>query len=397
MRDLLKQAAQPQEKCSTLRKSFKYRIYPTRQQIDILNYQLREACDLYNCALEERIGAWKICRKSVSFYDQVNQLKTMRTEGLIGLPNFDCSTNVLRRLDNTFKGFFRRCKTGEKPGFPRFKSSVCYDSITFSYADGCKLLELKKLRIQGVGKIKVKLHRTFQGVIKTGTIKREAGRWFVIFSVECAPEPLPSTFDTVGIDMGLTDFATLSDGIVFENPRFGKGAERKLRIAQRRLSRRKNKKSKRRRKAIQLLQRQFAHMQNQRRDFHHKVSRQIVNDYGVIVVENLNVKGLAGGMLAKSVKDAGWGDFLFMLAYKAENAGREFMKVDPRGTSQTCLCGHRVPKTLAERWHSCPQCGLEGSRDHISAQVILSRARTEPSVANVEDVISCVGREAVSV
>jgi putative transposase len=229
------------------------------------------------------------------------------------------------------------------------------------------------VRIQGVGEIKVKLHRPVQGKIKTVSIRREAGRWFAVFSVECDKAPLPPSSATVGIDVGLTAFATLSDGdgTEIDNPRLYRDAQRKLRVAQRRVARRKSKRSNRRRKAVAVLQRQHAHIQNQRSNFQHKVSRVLVDNYGVIVVEKLNIKGLASGMLAKSVNDAGWGYFLSKLAYKAESAGREFIKVDPRNTSQTCICGQRVAKTLSERWHSCPGCGLSQSRDHVSAQVIL--------------------------
>ena len=141
---------------------------------------------------------------------------------------------------------------------------------------------------------------------------------------------------------------------------------------------------------MRLLQRANIHVRNQRCDFQHKLSRQLVNEYGVIAVEDLNVKGLSAGMLAKSVHDAGWNSFMQMLSYKAESAGRVLVKVDPRGTSQTCLCGQRVLKTLADRWHDCPVCGLSASRDHVSARVILSRSRNGISGANVEDVVSCV-------
>lgn len=146
----------------------------------------------------------------------------------------------------------------------------------------------------------------------------------------------------------------------------------------------------RRRKAVRLLQRANVHVRNQRADFHHKLARGLVDKYGVIAVEDLNVKGLASGMLSKSVHDAGWSMFVAMLVYKAECAGRRVVKVDPRGTSQTCVCGARVPKTLADRRHECPACGLSAGRDVVSAQVILQRAGTRPSGANVEVVVSCV-------
>ena len=361
-------------------------------QAEALNYQLREACDLYNCALEERIGAYRTCRKSITYYDQANQLKAMRAENLVGVANFSCCQDVLRRLDKTFKAFFARVKRGERPGFPRFKASRRWDSLTFpSYGDGCGLKD-RLVRIQGVGEIKVKLHRPVDGKIKTVSIKREAGRWFVVFSVECTPSPLPVSASMIGVDVGLTSFATLSDGREITNPRFFRESERKLRVAQRRLARRKNKRANRRRKAVQILQRLHLRIQGQRSDFHHKLSRQLVNRYQVIVAEDLNIKGLAGGMLAKSVTDAGWGTFLNKLAYKAESAGREFIKVDPRGTSQTCTCGHRVPKTLRDRVHSCPNCGLTQGRDHVSAQVILGLGL---SLRTLSPEVSGLVREAV--
>jgi putative transposase len=378
-----------------MRRTFKYRLYPNRVQQDFLNGELREACSLYNCALEERIGAWKSHRKSINYYDQANQLKAMRADGCLTLANYGCCQDVLRRVDKTFKAFFARVKRGDKAGFPRFKPSRRYDSITFpSYGDGCRLFEAGKLRIQGAVELKVKLHRPVEGKIKTVSIKREAGRWLACFSVEIEPEPLIPSPDVVGIDVGLTDFATFSDGVTVSNPRYRKAAQRKLRIAQRKVARRR-KGSHGRRQAVQILQRQHAHIQNQRSDFHHKVSREVVSKYGTIVVEDLNIRGLASGMLAKSVQDAGWGYFLQKLAYKAESAGRRFVKVDPRGSSQICICGHSVPKTLRERWHLCPSCGLSGSRDHVSSRVILSRAGTRPVVANVEVAISCVDHEAV--
>ena len=377
-----------------MRKSFKYRIYPNAKQTEALNGQLRAACNLYNQSLEDRINAWKNEQKSINYYDQANRLKQLRSDGLVGVDNFSCCQDVLRRLNKSFIAFFARIKHGQKPGFPRFKPNQRYNTLTFpSYGDGCKLVD-KLVYIQGVGQIKVKLHRPVDGKIKTVSIKREGGRWFVVFSVECEPVPLPASTEAVGIDVGLTAFATLDDGTEIKNPRFYKEAQSKLRIAQRRLARRTNKKSNRRREAVQLLQRQNAHVQNQRSNFHHNVSRSIVNRYGFIAVEDLNIKGLSSGMLAKSVHDVGWGSFFNMLAYKAESAGREFVKVDPTGTSQTCLCGAKVPKKIWDRWHSCQVCGLERARDHVSAQLILRlglslRSSTWP------DVGACVLREAV--
>ncbi len=379
-----------------MRLTFKYRLYPTKAQTQFLEEQLREACSLYNAAKQERDDAWKTCRKSINYYDQANQLKAMRADGCLTLVNFSCGQDVLRRVDKTYKAFFARVKRGEKPGFPRYRSFRRYDSITFpDPGHGYKLMPAGKLRIQGAGHIKVKLHRPVEGKIKTLSIKRESGRWFACFSVERDTVPLPASDRATGIDVGLNSFAVLADGTEIKNPQHYRNAEARLRRAQRKVARRK-KGGNRRRKAVRELQRAHIHVRNQRADFQQKLSRRLVNTYGVIAVEDMNVKGLAGGMLAKSVHDAGWSTFIQMLSYKAECAGRDLVKVNARGTSQTCVCGAPAPKTLADRWHDCPACGLSAGRDHVSAQVILKRARIEPSGANVEDVISCVSCETVA-
>ena len=353
-------------------KTFKYRLYPNRQQTEALSLQLAEACRLYNAALQERRDAWRMGRISVNYYTQANQLKAIRVAGDLGLANYSACQDVLRRVDKTYAAFFRRVRAGHKTGFPRFKPRTRFDSYTFpAYGDGCKLRDNGRLYVQGVGEIKVKLHRLLDGEVKTLTLKRECGKWYSCFSVEVATtEPLPATGQAVGIDVGLESFAVLSDGSIFENPRHYRVAQAGFRRAQRKVARR-QRGGNRRHKAVQKLQRVHVHVRNQRSDFHHQVSRQVVNTYDLIAVEDLNIKGLAGGMLAKSVHDAGWGGFLSKLSYKAENAGRTLVRVNPNGTSQRCPCGAAVPKTLGQRWHRCPGCGLSVSRDHASALEIL--------------------------
>jgi putative transposase len=191
-----------------------------------------------------------------------------------------------------------------------------------------------------------------------------------VFSLECETVPLPESAESTGIDVGLSSFATLSDGTEIDNPRYYREAQAKLRRAQRKVARRKRG-GKNRKKAIRELQRVHAHVRNQREDFAHKVSRTLVVWFGLIVIEELNIKGLAAGMLAKSVNDAGWSSFIAKLAYKAEEAGRVLVKVDPRGTSQRCICGAPNPKTLSQRWHQCDSCKLSIARDHASALEIL--------------------------
>ena len=352
------------------RKTYKFRLYPNRQQRERLVDTLDLCRELYNGALEERIGAWKN-RTPVNYNKQQNQLPEIKANR----PEFfgvhsQVLQDPLRRLDKAFKSFFRRVKTGQTPGFPRFKSRNRYDSFTYPQS-GFSLGA--KLQLSKIGNIKIKQHRDIEGEIKTLTLRREAGCWYACFSVEYEPTKLPHSTNHVGIDVGLEAFATLSDGTRIENHRYYKAAQAKLRRAQRKVARRANKKSKRRRKAIQLLQKAHQHVANQRKDFQHKLAYWLVQHFGMIAVEDLNIKGLSGGILAKAVHDVGWSSFLNMLAYKAENAGRQVIKVDPKYTSQECPNCHALEKkTLSERVHRC-DCGLTIGRDHAAAFVILGR------------------------
>jgi len=367
-------------------KTFRYRIYPTAQQEQVLNNQLSLCCELYNAALQERRDAWQREQKHITYFDQTLQLvEIKKTREEAAAIHVSVLENTLKRVHLAFGSFFRRVKAKQNPGYPRFRSAHRYHSLTFRNIGNA--LHGNKLRVSKVGNVRIKLHRPLVGAIKTLTVKREAGRWFALFVVECDAQPMPFNPNMTGIDVGITHFATLSDGSMIENPRYFREAQAKLRRLQRRVARRK-KGSNRRRKAMLLLQRFHNHIRDQRRDFHHKESRKIINANGLIAVEDLNVKGLASGMLAKSVNDAGWTSFIDMLTYKAEEAGRLLVKVDPRGTSQTCLCGAKVEKTLSQRWHECSGCGLSAQRDHVSAQLVLAKAL--PSGANVEVVDSCV-------
>ncbi len=378
----------------SIRRTFRYAIRPTPTQSEALHHHVDEACRLYNGALQERRDAWKLARTSISFFSQDVQLKGIRADGSLDIPNFGAARDILRRVDRAFAGFFRRMKVGEKAGYPRFRSRHRYDSITFPhYGNGCRLRENGCLYLQGVGEVKIILHRPIEGTVKTLTIKREGGRWFALFSVICDTHPLPESRESVGIDVGLTTFATCSDGSEIANPRFLRNGQRKLRIAQRRVARRK-KGSRSRRKAVRLLQRAHSHVRNQRNDFHHKTARALINRYGLIAVEDLNLKGLAGGMLAKPVHDAAWGNFLLRLEEKAECAARRVVRVNPRGTTQVCSgCGMVVHKTLAERQHRCFSCGLSLGRDLNAALNILRLGLGASLDALTREVTPCVASE----
>ena len=311
---------------------------------------------------------------SLNYYDQANQLKEIRDAGNLGLANYSACQDVLRQVDKTFRAFFRRIKAGKKAGYPRFKSRDRFDSFIFpAWGNGCHITAAGRLKVQGGGIIKLKMHRPIAGDIKALTLKREAGKWYACFSVIIDADSHKSIPDAIGIDMGLYSFAALSSGQLVNNPRTLKTGLAKLRRCQRKVTRRK-KGGANRRKAVKLLQRAHAHIRNQRSDFQHKLSRQLADTYGFIAVEDLNIKALSRSMLAQSVGDAGWGSFLAKLAYKVEETGGQLVTVNPNGTSQVCArcgCLPDVPKSLADRIHCCPHCGLVIDRDVNAARNIL--------------------------
>lgn len=357
-----------------IRKTFKYYLKPTARQRRLLERQLETLRQLYNAALQERRSAWETCRKSVNYYDQANQLKEIRgfDEDLRAV-NFSATQDCLRRVQKTFDAFFRRIKSGDQAGYPRFKGRERYDSMTFpSYGDGVKLKD-RRLYIQNVGHVKIKRHRPIDGTIKTITIKREGSRWYACFSVECETNPLPPTGKAIGIDVNLENFLTTSDGEVVENPRWLRRAEKTIVRLQRAVSRKKRG-SNRRKKAVARWQEWHRKIQDQRRDFHHKLSRRLVNGNDAIFFEDLNIAGMVKNKhLAKSIADVGWGQFLTFTTYKAAEAGRLARGNKPHFTTQTCWrCGARVKKGLSQRWHWCWNCGEELPRDHNSAKNILA-------------------------
>jgi putative transposase len=227
-----------------------------------------------------------------------------------------------------------------------------------------------------IGRIAVRWSRPIAGTPKTVTISREADGWYGCFSCTDVPiQPLPATGQGTGIDLGIEAFATLSDGTRVCHPGCYRQAERALKTAQRRVSRRKGG-SHRRRKAVMLLAKAQQKVRRQRTDFHHKTALALVraNDTinDTIYHEELQVANLVSKHhLAKSITDAGWGAFLTILTHKAACAGRRIIAVHPAYTSQPCSgCGVIVHKGLSIRWHSCPDCGTSLHRDHNAARNI---------------------------
>ena len=365
---------------SKSRRTYKYRLWPNRKQREVLFSTLEVCRQLYNDALKERREAWKLCRTCVSFSMQSAQLPACKAaDPALGKVYSQVLQDVLHRVDKTYQAFFRRGR-----GFPRFKGKGWFDSFTYPQA-GFRV-NGGQLSLSKIGNVKIKLHRSLQGEVKTLTLKNENGKWYACFSSILDSEPLPENHDAIGIDVGLESFAVTSDAEIVDNPRWFRAAEKELRRKQRHVSRC-TKRSSGWKRACRRVAKLDRHVFQQRNDFQHKLSRELVNNYGIIAVEDLNIQGLAGGTLAKSVHDAAWSGFIRKLSYKAESAGRWLVKVNARGTSQQCPCGRAVPKQLWDRKHHCSACGFKTIRDHASALEILRRGlrlRTEtPALAGV--------------
>ena len=377
-------------------RTFKYRLYPRPAQDAALTALLGDFCSLYNAALESRMDAH---RKGVnlSYGAQAAELKVLRTE----FPEFarwshTAKQHVLRRLDKAFRAFFSRLKTGKKAGFPRFQARARWDTAEFTFGDGCRL-QGKRLRIVGVPRgIKIWWHRAIpdRGKIKHAKITRNGGGWFVCFSVETANAQPAPIINPLGIDMGLDAFIACSDGETVKAPRFFREGQRWLRVLQRALAR-KHKGSARRRKAVARLAKFHRKLAARRTDFLHRQANTVLSQTLHIAVEDLNIKGLARTRLAKSIHDAAWRRFLDILSYKAANAGGWVEKVNPCNTSQACSgCGAVVPKTLSDRWHDCPECGLSVDRDVNAARNILYRSGLDRRAQSTRDTAR-LAREAV--
>lgn len=378
-------------------RTYKYRLYPTNEQARGLDFLLWQGRNLYNAALEQRITVYKERGKGLRYPQQWAHFRDLRNANpdTLGQLNATSVQQMLRRLDKAFAAFFRRLKAGETPGFPRFKGRYRFNSLEYRYGDGSKLRFDDQNRalfyVQNVGEVKVKYHRPLPAgaAIKHVILKRTNRKWYVCLQLK-APDLLVGkpVGAAVGIDMGLHHLLALSDGGTVENPRWLRSSLAKLRVAQRRLARRKKGGSRRRKAAVQVA-RLHERIANQRRDFWHKTTRQLVNTYSVIALENLTLKFMtANHHLALSAHDAGLGQFQQLLAYKAESAGVQVVTVNPAFTSQTCSrCGVIVQKNLSVRVHHCPDCGLSLDRDVNAALNILNLAvnpaRTGRSGLNV--------------
>ena len=351
-------------------KAFQYRLYPTKSQARLLEATLETCRRFYNACLAERKEAYDQEQRTVGKFAQLRQVKTLKASNpYAAAVHSHILQVVVADVDKAFQAFFRRVKAGETPGYPRFKGRNRFDSFGLKeYGNGFRL-DGRRLKLSGIGRIAVRWHRALAGQIKTLRVVRKAGKWYASLACEMDdPAPLPPTGNSVGVDVGVASLITTSDGEKVAHPRWYRQSQARLRVAQRRVARRRRG-GQNRRKAVLRLQRLHLHTQNQRRDFLNKLAHRLVQANDVIAVEELQITNMVHNRhLSKSILDGGWGYFRQRLAAKAAEAGRVVVAVNPAYTSKTCSgCGAIFPDlTLADRWVQCG-CGLSLDRDHNAA------------------------------
>lgn len=379
-----------------MRLAHQYRLRPTASQVLLMDRWLDMLRCQYNWLLAERFDWWELNRcplnacplvssitppkEQPDFYTQQRSLVALKRERpwykqIYSQVLQDMNSRVKLAFDRYLKGDSK----GKRSGKPRFKGKGRYHSFTYTQA-ATDWLSGNRVSLPKLGQVKLILHRPLPAgfTVKTVCISKKAGGWYVTFSLvdSSVPEVNPALDldKVIGIDLGLKAFLVTSEGGAVPIPQYYRKAQVKLAKSQRLLTRKRNKVSKRRAAQVRRVARVHFKVVNQRKDFHHKVAVSLVRRFDIVAHENLNIKGLARTNLAKSVHDAGWGAFISILANKAERAGCLTIAVNPSGTTQTCSgCSAHVPKTLADRWHSCT-CGLELDRDENAARNIKLRA-----------------------
>ena len=385
-----------------MRRAYVFRLRPTARQHVALTACVDAHRELYNAALRERRDAWSHASKTrIGYGDQSAQLTGMRAvRPDQAVWSFSSQQATLRRLNKAFAGFFGRVKTaqaGVKPGYPRFQGKARFDSVEWPKdGDGARWLpEQRRVYLQGIGQVKVDLHREVAGRVKTIQIKRQGRRWMLVLSCDDVPTtPLPATGRQAGIDLGIVSFATTSDGEHVDNPRWARASAARLAAAQQRLARarRGGKNRAAKRETVAARHRKIA---NQRKDFHHKQARELTARYDLIVVEDLTITNMlrrakpvadpanpgrylpnrarAKTGLNRSISDAGWGQFVSILRAKAEEAGRAWIEVDPRHTSDRCeACGHVArANRVTQAEFACQRCAHRAQADEHAARNIL--------------------------
>ncbi|MFC7245102.1 RNA-guided endonuclease InsQ/TnpB family protein [Catellatospora aurea] len=395
-------------------RAYKFLLRPTARQEQAMTEMLADHCSLYNAALQERRDAYRHASKTTIRYGQQSaQLKDIRAfdPERQGRWSFSSQQATLRRLDKAFAAFFRRVKAGQSPGYPRFKGTGHFDTLMFPKdGDGCRWNSTPdhaqtRVRLQGVGHVRVHQHRPVNGRVKTVSVKREGRRWYLVLSCDdVTAQPLPPTGGIVGVDMGTVHFFTDSNGAHEPNPKFLHTMADELAAAQQHLAtypQRTRRRTKKHRAAARKVARLYGKIRRQRLDFHHNTALKLVRRHDVIGHEKLNIAGMtrkpapkpdpeqlgvflpnsaaAKAGLNRSILDAGWGQFLAILANKAESAGRRVIPVDARNTSRTCPpqiggCGHVAKDNrVSQAKFECVNCGLVENADRVGALNVLYR------------------------
>jgi putative transposase len=354
-------------------KTFRYRLYPSKAQRKCLESTLETARCFYNDCLGERKAVYELEHRTITEYEQASRVKIHKANNPYAQ---NVHTHILRTvvsdIQKAFDGFFRRVKAGETPGYPRFKGANRFHSFGFRECGNGFKIDGRRLRISGVGRVGVRWHRPVEGRIKTLRVVRKSNRWYACFACEVEQKPFPPAVEAeVGIDAGVCSLFTLSNGEHIENPRWYCAEQAELAKRQQVVSRRKLGGSNRR-KAVRSLRRCAERVANRRKDFLHKLSRSLLTRFERIAVEDLNLAKLAG----KTSLDGGWGFFGQCLSYKAENAGRTVVFVNPAYTSQDCcVCKARQAMLTEKRWYACAHCGNSRDRDENAAINILQAGR----------------------
>jgi putative transposase len=381
-----------------MRTAYQYKLRPNKDQIATIELWLELLRRQYNYRLDERFSWWEENRCPVNacplimpipqlkdnpdYYSQKRDLVNTKDK----FPEYklihsqvlqDCIKRVKLALDRWFKAD----KNGLRLGKPRFKGKGRYRSFTYpKIKQDC--IQGNKINLPKIGKVRLIQHRPLpEGfTIKTAIVSRKADGYYVTLSLEDKSVPdftydiEPTYKNTLGIDMGLKNFLVTSEGESVPIPQYYRKSQKRLKTLQKSLSRKK-KASNRWLKAVKAVAKQHKKVADQRKDFHFKTANELLSKYQVIAYEDLNIKGLAKTHLSKSINDAGWGQFLTILAVKAENAGQKTIAVNPNGTSQDCSnCGEKVQKELSQRIHSCPHCGIMMCRDKNAARNVKHRA-----------------------
>ncbi|MGB7059760.1 MAG: transposase [Geitlerinemataceae cyanobacterium] len=379
-----------------MRTAYQYRLRPTKKQVVELDRWLSMLGSQYNYLLADRLNWYEQNRSPINacplvchlpelrdhpdYYSQKKTLPQLKkSHPWYGEIYSQVLQDVVKRVQVTFDRFLKGDSNGKRSGRPRFKARDRYRTFTYpQMKEGC--LQGKLINLPMLGKVKVVLHRSIPDgfKIKTASVTKKADGYYLTLSLKNATVPtIKPDFNPdslTGIDVGLKEFLTPSEGETVAIPQHYRQAQKRLRVIQKRVSRR-QKGSNRRKKTVKQLGKQYKKVADKCKDFHFKTANNLLKKYDVVAVEDVNIKGLARTRLAKSVLDAGWSNFLSILTNKAENAGLLVIPVKASGTSQDCSnCGVKVPKKLHERWHNCTHCGCSLDRDRNAALNIKNRA-----------------------